>query len=75
MYARVDSIGRHGLSVDQVLDAIVLALSELAAARALVMIHGPEAGLRRYYQAGGHIRFTSWGDPYVPVYTAKRRRR
>lgn len=67
MYVRIDSIGRHGLTADQMLDAAALALTELGVAEALAMVHGPERGLRRYFEAGGAIRFTPRGDPYVPV--------
>lgn len=74
MYVRVDSIPQHGLSAEQMIDATVLALTELGIAEALVMVHGPERGLRRYYEAGGHVRFTSWGDPYVPVFAPRRGR-
>jgi hypothetical protein len=74
MYVRVDSIPQHGLSAEQMIDATVIALQELGIAEALVMVHGPERGLRRYFEAGGHMRFTSWGDPYVPVLAPKRQR-
>ena len=75
MYVRVDSIPRHGLSAEQMLEAVEMATIELGLAEALQMVHGCELGLRRYFETGGHIRFTSWGDPYVPVYAPKRRRR
>jgi hypothetical protein len=75
MYVRIDSIASHGLTVDQVIDATVLALQELGVAMALQTVHGREAGLRRYFEAGGHVRFTSWGDPYVPVYKVSWRRK
>ena len=75
MYVRVDTIARHGLTADQMIESAALALQELGTAEALVMVHGPERGLARYFEVGGHIRFTSWGDPYVPVFKAKRRGR
>jgi hypothetical protein len=75
MYVRIDSIGRHGLSADQMLDAAATALLELGLAAALQMVHGEEHGLRRYFETGGSIRFTSWGDPYVPVFAPERRRK
>jgi hypothetical protein len=73
MYVRVDSIAQHGLSADQMIDAAVTALRELAVAQALVLVHGPARGLRRYFEAGGCVRFTAWGDPYVPILAPKRR--
>jgi hypothetical protein len=74
MYVRVDSIPRHGLSAEQMIESAVFALQELGIAEALVMVHGPERGLRRYFEVGGRMRFTSWGDPYVPVLAPRRGR-
>lgn len=43
--------------------ALAVLMQELALAEALVIIHGPERGARRYIEAGGHIRFD--GDEVV----------
>jgi hypothetical protein len=72
MYVRVDAIGQAGLSAGQALDTMSLALHELGTAQALAMIHGPERGYRRYVELGGCVRFTPWGDPYVPVWPPSR---
>jgi hypothetical protein len=68
MYVRVDSLGQHGLSASQMLEAAEMATLELGLAEGLQLVHGKDHGLRRYFETGGHIRFTSWGDPYVPVF-------
>jgi hypothetical protein len=73
MYVRIDSIGKAGLSAEQMIECALVALAELAVAEALALVHGPERGLRRYFEAGGQVRFTSWGDPYVPVFAPRRR--
>jgi hypothetical protein len=73
MYVRIDALGEAGLTADQMLDAVVMAVRELGIVMGLQTVHGREAGLRRYFEIGGHVRFTSWGDPYVPVYKARRR--
>jgi hypothetical protein len=75
MYVQPQALGQMGLTAEQMIDAVVLALTELGIAEALVMVHGRERGLRRYFEVGGHLRFTPWGDPYVPVYAPKRGRR
>jgi hypothetical protein len=75
MYVRADSIGKAGLTVGQMLAAVELMLTELAIAHALVLIHGQERGYRRYVEMGGSVRLTSYGDPFVPVYPARRERR
>jgi hypothetical protein len=75
MYVRADSIGKAGLTTGQMLAAVELALTELGIAQALAMVHGPERGYRRYIEMGGSVRFTSYGEPFVPVYPAKRERR
>lgn len=74
MYVRIDAIHRAGLSADQMLESAAIALLELGTAEALALVHGPERGLRRYFEAGGQVRFTSWGDPYVPVFAPRRGR-
>lgn len=74
MYVRVDAIGQAGLSAGQMLEALDLSLRELAIAEALCLVHGREAGMARYFEMGGSVRFTSWGDPYVPVRPARRKR-
>jgi hypothetical protein len=74
MYVQVDSIPRHGLSAEQMIDAAVLAMTEYAMAEALVMVHGPRRGILRYLEMGGCIRWTSWGAVFVPVFAPKRRR-
>lgn len=33
-----------------------------------------QAGVARYFEMGGSVRFTSWGDPYVPARSARRKR-
>jgi hypothetical protein len=75
MYVRVDSIGKAGLTAGQMLAATEMALAELGLAQGLVLVHGPRRGYQRYVEAGGHIRFTSYGEPFVPVYPARRERR
>jgi hypothetical protein len=75
MYVQVDSIPKHGLSAEQMIDATVLAMTEYAVAEALVMVHGVRRGIERYLEAGGCIRWTPWGAVFVPVYAPKRRSR
>jgi hypothetical protein len=75
MYVRIDAIGKVGLTSGQVLAAVELAMTELGIAQGLALVHGPERGYRRYVEAGGAVRFTSYGEPFVPVYPAKRARR
>jgi hypothetical protein len=47
----------------EVTKALAVLLTELALAQALVIIHGPARGARRYIEAGGHVRFD--GDEVV----------
>jgi hypothetical protein len=75
MYVQPKALTQMGLTADQMIESAAIALQELGIAEALVMVHGPDRGLRRYFEAGGHMRFTSWGDPYVPVLAPKRGRR
>jgi hypothetical protein len=75
MYVQVDSIPRHGLSADQMIDAVALSMTEYALAEALVMVHGPRYGIQRYLEMGGCIRWTPWGAVFVPVFAPKRGRR
>jgi hypothetical protein len=65
-WVRVSQISSSGLTADQMLRAIEMAITELALAQALWMIHGsrwPEV----YKARGGHIRFDDAGEPCVPV--------
>jgi hypothetical protein len=75
MYVQVDSIPRHGLSADQMIDATILAMTELAVAEALILVHGTRRGIERYQERGGCVRWTPWGMVFVPVFAPKRRRR
>lgn len=67
MYVRVETMTRAGLTPDQLTGAAALAVTELGVAEGLVMIHGPERGARRYFEAGGCVRFDAAGNPWVPV--------
>ena len=67
LYVKFEGVGRAGLTPDQVAAATELAITELALASALVMIHGQEAGARRYYETGGLVMTDAEGSPWVPV--------
>lgn len=67
LYVKFEGVGRAGLTPDQVLAATELAVTELALVQSLVMIHGREAGARRYYEAGGLVMTDAQGSPWVPV--------
>lgn len=67
MYVRIDALGKVGLPAESVMRGISMALTELGTAMALQLIHGRERGLARYYELGGNVRFTSYGDPFIPV--------
>jgi len=60
------------LTPDQRISLVAAALTELGIARALVMIHGWDRGARRYADLGGCVRFTSDGEPMLPVSAAGR---
>lgn len=65
-WVKIAELGRAGLTADQILDAITMALTELGIAQGLVVIHGDRAA-RVYAEHGGHIRFDDDGDPCVPI--------
>lgn len=65
-WVRLCQIGEAGLTADQVLAAIEMAMTELAIAMALEMIHG-DRWPQVYKTLGGHIRFDYNGEPCVPV--------
>jgi len=73
MYVRIDAIGSAGLPAEAALRGFMLALTELGVMQALALIHGTERGYRRYVEAGGAVRFTSYGDAFVPVDTRRGR--
>lgn len=47
------------------IDLIAVALEELAICEALVLIHGPERGVARYHEAGGHVRKDEQGEVVI----------
>jgi len=67
MYVRIDAITKAGLPGEEVVRVFVQAMTEQAVAEALQMIHGRERGYQRYVEAGGAVRFTSYGEPFIPA--------
>lgn len=55
------------VSVDVKIRLVAMLMEELAVAEALTLIHGRDGGYRRYYEAGGHVRFDEDGEPYLDV--------
>jgi hypothetical protein len=53
------------LPPDEAIDALAVAMEELAVAHALVIVHGPARGAERYLQAGGRVRFDDFGEPVL----------
>lgn len=43
--------------------ALAIAMEELAIAQALVIVHGPEHGAKKYLDTGGRVRFDAKGQP------------
>ena len=43
------------------------AMTELAVAEGLVLIHGREHGARRYLEIGGTVRMSDLGEPMIWV--------
>jgi hypothetical protein len=46
-------------------ELLATALTDLAVARSLVLMHGERHGLRRYIEAGGRVRFDDQGEPVI----------
>jgi hypothetical protein len=46
-------------------ELLATAITDLAMAQALVMIHGQERGLARYLAGGGRVRFDADGEPVI----------
>lgn len=67
LYVKFEGVGRAGLTPDQVLAASELMILELALVESLVLVHGQEAGIRRYYETGGMVMVDAQGSPWVPV--------
>lgn len=67
-WVRLAEVARSGLSADEVLAVMAAAILELGIAQAFTMIHGTEAGWRRYVANGGRVRFDGEGQPIFPVH-------
>lgn len=66
MWIRMDDITDHSdLSIRQKIDLLAMAMEEYALATSLIMIHGKERGLKRYWEAGGHVNYDAAGEPVV----------
>jgi hypothetical protein len=48
-------------------------ITEWAIAQALIMVHGEEAGLRRYWQLGGHVHPGADKEPWIHYTEAEAR--
>jgi hypothetical protein len=68
MYVRLPDVSRAGLTASEAVAVVALATIELGTAQALVLIHGDVRGYRRYFEAGGAVRFGADGEPWVPVF-------
>jgi hypothetical protein len=74
-WVRVQDIARAGLTADQVIHLMAMALEELGVIRGLILVHGVERGTDRYVEAGGHMRFSDDGEPILPLWAAGEKRR
>ncbi len=72
-YVPLNELTSSGLEAEEIIAALATAIEELGIALGLVMIHGNQAGLARYYQTRGICRFDQYGNIQVPV-TAGRER-
>jgi hypothetical protein len=46
-------------------ELLARAMTELAVAESLTLIHGKEYAARRYAEIGGTVRFTDLGEPMI----------
>ena len=53
------------LSPNDALTAVAVAIEELGMAQALCIVHGRDRGVKRFVEAGGHIRFDDDGKPVI----------
>jgi hypothetical protein len=67
MYVMFSALAEAELTTGQKTSSLALAIIELGVAEGLVLIHGPDRGVRRYFEAGGAMRFDAQGNPWVPV--------
>jgi hypothetical protein len=65
-YVRLDKMREEGLTTDQMLSALTLAINDLGIMMGLQVIHGSRAP-RVYADHGGMVRFDHDGNVMVPV--------
>jgi hypothetical protein len=70
-----DMADRDDLTVDQVIDGMVMLIHELATAQALKMVHGEERASVMYAERGGIVRFDEQGEACVPLDVLQRERK
>jgi hypothetical protein len=67
-WVRVEDVPRQsGLTDEELLAGVVLAMYELAVCQSLQMMHGKAEGFRKYVQYGGHIRFDEERRPIIEL--------